>query len=70
MKPTALKPSDAVICDNRRMTFIRRDKARCGQPAANWFHCPAYVGLDGPADDGRCYMSDQRVITHVTKEAK
>lgn len=65
MKPTALKPGRKVICSGRVMTFLKRIKACCGQPAENWFQCDDYRGLNGPSDDGRCTMTDYQVAHKV-----
>jgi hypothetical protein len=50
------------------MTFIRRDRACCGQQARNWFHCADYIGLDGPKDDGRAYMTDYQVSKNCNRQ--
>lgn len=54
------------MCSGHAMTFVRRDKAVCGQAAVNWFQCDAYRGMFGPSDDGRCTMTDARVVKNVT----
>jgi hypothetical protein len=53
------------------MTFVnrlRRGKEIAG-PTENVFICEAYRGLNGPADDGRCTMSDQ-MFSVLTKGEK
>lgn len=65
VKPTTMKPGQQIVCNGRVMTFLRRIKAYCGRPAENWFQCDDYRGLYGPNDDGRCTMSDYRVVQQV-----
>jgi hypothetical protein len=70
MKPTMLKPGDKVIVagvlGKQEMTFLRRDKHN----RQNWFQCELYRGLDGPDDDGKCYLNDYRVSRDVTRKAE
>lgn len=69
MKPTLLKPGRKVlvsgILGHAQMTFVRRDRACCGQPAVNVFQCDEFRGLNGPEDKGLCTMSDYRVSRFV-----
>ena len=65
MKPTLLKPGRQVRSDGCVMTFVRRERAQCGQAALNVFQCEDYRGLNGPEDAGVCTMTDARVARHV-----
>jgi hypothetical protein len=65
MRPTLLKPGQQVVCDGRMMLFVRRDKGYCARPGVNVFRCDDYRGLNGPADDGTCTMTDYRVSRFV-----
>jgi hypothetical protein len=64
-----LKPGRKVLVAGigspQPMTFVRRDRACCGQPAVNVFQCDEYRGLNGPEDKGICTMSDYRVSRFV-----
>lgn len=66
MKPTSLKPGDQVICSGRRMEFIRRDRQPC-RAAVNVLRCDDYRGLNGPADDGTCHMTDHYLSRNVAR---
>jgi hypothetical protein len=71
MNASFLKPGMIVTIHGRPMTFVnrlRRGKEIAG-PTENVFICEAYRGLNGPADDGRCTMSDQ-MFSVLTKGEK
>ena len=65
MKPLQLKPGDTVMMTgiNHRLNFVRRLPREGLQPAINLFSCTAFVGQNGPEDQGLCEVSDMDIRT-------
>ena len=63
MRPSTLNPGDIVLGDNRRMTFVRRDR-RLGFCL---FQCDDYRGMNGPEDRGITEATDQYVTRHFAR---
>lgn len=69
MRPTQLKPDDAVAVTTSfgvvTGIFVKRIPAECGRPAVNIIRIPRFAGLNGPADDGICQFTDRDVVDRV-----
>ena len=66
MKPTLLHSGDTVKMKGIDHVFIFLRRETHGKPV-NVFQCTAWIGLNGPEDNGYCTLSDYDVSRRCSK---
>ena len=67
MRPSKIRPGTKLIVrlalgsGTRIAYFVKRIPAECGRKAINYVRFPDFAGVDDPAYDGTCQMSDYDV---------